>query len=404
MELGLERQKRRVAVVHDGYIPRYRVRLYELLAEISDIEYVVFHGPPPKRNPALRPSGPLRFPNVEVPNYELRLGPKAVVWQGLVRQIARGGFDALVMGAWLRFVSGLVLFPAFKAMGRPVILWGQGRDKQEDSATLLRPLMPLAETAKARIANLADGYLVYTDAGARDLAARGVRRDRIFVVHNTIDMEEQVALHAELAGADLAALRADLGLREESSVLLYVGRLYSEKRVEELVASARALNAGGSLGSPVEVVVIGDGPDRSSVAMEADGDPYIHLRGEVSDQREIARHMKVASAVVLPGKAGLAVNHAFGHGVPVITSAGDFHAPEFAYISQGRNGLIAESSAELPDVLSNFLSSAELQRRLAAGALEARDGLGADAMAAAFDRGVRTVLAGRGKERTDPDR
>ena len=392
-----EGRRPRVAVTHDGFIPQYRLRLYELLGEVDDIEYVVFHGPPPGQNAALPVSGPFRFANRKVANHELRLGSKTLVWQGLFRQLTFGEFDALVMGAFLRFASGLALFPALKATGRPVLLWGQGGEKEEDASPLMRPLLRAGAFAKAQIARIADGYLVYTDTGAELLTAGGVPANRVFVVRNTIDMEEQIALHSEFAASDREALRADLGLRPDSAVLIYVGRLYSEKRVERLLAAARTLNASGEVAAPIEVVVIGDGPQRNEIERLAAGDPRIHIKGTIADQREVARYMAVTAAVVIPGKVGLAVNHAFGHGVPVITTANRMHAPEFEYLSDEVNGLIADRMDELPAVLRRFLSSPELQRKLAAGALAARDSLSVEEMARAFDGGVREVLARRGR-------
>ena len=39
--------RKRVAILHQGFIPVYRVKFYELLNRASDISYVVFHGAPP---------------------------------------------------------------------------------------------------------------------------------------------------------------------------------------------------------------------------------------------------------------------------------------------------------------------------------------------------------------------
>ena len=36
----------RVAILHQGFIPQYRVRFYELLNQASGTQYVVFHGAP----------------------------------------------------------------------------------------------------------------------------------------------------------------------------------------------------------------------------------------------------------------------------------------------------------------------------------------------------------------------
>jgi hypothetical protein len=50
--------------------------------------------------------------------------------------------------------------------------------------------------------------------------------------------------------------------------------------------------------------------------------------------------------MLIPGYLGLAVNHAFAFGVPVVSQASPgamrFHSPEVAYIKQGENGLLSE--------------------------------------------------------------
>ena len=36
----------KVAILNHGYLPHYRVRFYELLAERGGFDYIVFHGAP----------------------------------------------------------------------------------------------------------------------------------------------------------------------------------------------------------------------------------------------------------------------------------------------------------------------------------------------------------------------
>ena len=223
--------------------------------------------------------------------------------------------------------------------------------------------------------------------------------DRVFVVRNTLDMEEQIALHAELAAVDPSELRAELGLRQDSVVLLYVGRLYREKRVDELLDAARMIE--GDPGErPVEVVIIGDGPELERLKAHAAGLENVHFVGQVDDQRRVARHMRTAAAIVMPGRAGLAVNHAFGHGRPVIVRDNGLHGPELDYIEPGRNGLIvAGDLAAFTRALAELAASPMQQEALAAGALQTRETLGMDEMAGAFDEGVQRVLAARAHKR-----
>jgi glycosyltransferase involved in cell wall biosynthesis len=124
----------------------------------------------------------------------------------------------------------------------------------------------------------------------------------------------------------------------------------------------------------------------------------VHFRGEVADQVEVARHMRVATAVVIPGAVGLAANHAFAQGVPLITKKGPFHGPEVEYLEPGVNGLIVDGdAAALAGALAELCDSPGVRRRLAEGALRSRERLGIDRTATAFDEAVRTVLGSRGR-------
>jgi glycosyltransferase involved in cell wall biosynthesis len=396
--MPVTRNPPRVALLLDGYVPRYRARLYELLAERSEIEYVVFHGRPPARNPALPATQPFRFPNREVRNAELRLGRRSLIHQRGGLSVAREDFQALVMSAQLRYASSLGLLALFKLRGRPVVLWGQGYDKDEDVGGAGRWMLAAKRRANRAMARRADAYLVYTEGGRERLLEAGLDPPRVFVVRNTLDIDEQIAIHDRLRDADTARLRIELGLRADSAVLLFVGRLYREKGVRDLLEALRTIRSAGMTRQPIELVVIGDGPELEDLRAEARDLQGVHFRGEVADQVEVARHMRVAMAVVIPGAVGLAANHAFAQGVPLITKNGPFHGPEIEYLEPGVNGLIVDGDAvALAGALAELCDSPGVRRRLAEGALRSRERLGIDRTATAFDEAVRTVLGSRGR-------
>jgi glycosyltransferase involved in cell wall biosynthesis len=383
-----------VAVILDGYVPRYRVRLYELLAERSEIEYVVFHGRPPTRKAAPCAKPPFRFPSRAVRNLELRLGVRTLIHQRGVPRTVWEDFDAVVIGAQLRFVSSLVLLGLSKLRGRPVILWGQGFDKDEDVGGVGRSALAAKRRLKRAMARQANGYLVYTEGGRHRLLEAGLDSEKVFVAQNTLDVEEQIAIHDRLRDADLTQLRSELRLRQDTVVLLFIGRLYREKRVRDLLEAVRTIRSGRMAASPIEIVVIGDGPGLPEIRSEAQRLPGVHVRGQISDQVEVARYMRVAAAVVIPGAVGLAANHAFAQGLPLITMRGRFHGPELEYLEHGRNGLVVDGGIPaFAHALAEFCDSPALQRDLAEGALRARGRLAIERTAEAFDAGVRAVLA-----------
>ena len=97
---------------------------------------------------------------------------------------------------------------------------------------------------------------------AEQLARTGVKRERIRVLHNS------VVAPAAPPAAEVAALRARLGLGEGEKVLLAVGRLSREKGHADLVRAVARLRATGP-GVDFKLVILGEGPERAAVEEEA---------------------------------------------------------------------------------------------------------------------------------------
>ncbi len=375
-------------MLKDGFIPPYRIRLFEQLAARTEASYTIIHGDAPSGSGHAAPDAPLSFPNIRVPTLELPLLGRSIRYQPVLGRLLNGRFDAVVAGSELRVPANWIAFWTWKAIGRPALLWGQGVMKEELQSRSARRLAAAGERLKGLMARRADGYLVYTAKGRDGLVSSGLDSRRVFVARNTLDIEEEIALHEEAQSHDEVALRRRFGCAPESVVLLYSGRLYAEKRVDELVHAVRELNAAAPA-RPIEAVIVGDGPSREEVERAAIDRPDVKILGEIRDPAKLAELMRIASALVIPGKVGLAANHALAHGVPVITRAGDFHAPEIEYVANDFNGLIVEGAGtDFVEALGRFASEPGLAERLAAGALASRADLSLQTMVDAFHGGV----------------
>jgi glycosyltransferase involved in cell wall biosynthesis len=320
-------------------------------------------------------------------NREFRIAGKTLVYQPAVRKVTGTGFDGAVIGAELKLLANVVLFSLLKLKRRPVLLWGQGVDKRKDEGPVMRLLSGSGSFIRLAAARRADGYAVYTSAGRDRLADAGVDPSKVFVIRNTLDVEAESELHRRFKAEPEHQLREELGLRRDSIVLLFIGRIYREKRISEFVSLLRALRDRDSSGPPVEGVVIGAGPDLERTQKQAQGLGDIHFLGEIRNSETVGRYMRVASAVVIPGAVGLAVNHAFAHGVPIITQEGPMQGPEFEYLEAGRNSVVTNGIfGEFVSAVADFVDSPQQRETLAQGALRSRESLTVASMASSFHR------------------
>jgi glycosyltransferase involved in cell wall biosynthesis len=391
----------RVAILAHGFIPKYRVRLYELLNRRDDAQYVVFHGTPPSDLGTRGAEGPFAFPAHHIDNREIRIGRWIAVYQPVLRAVLSGRYDAVVLGHEIRFLSNTILAPLCKLRGIAVLFWGFGYHYDVETGSNPAEHSKGWQTggilaSKNALTRMADGYLSYTSAGVDKLVEIGFPRDHVYVLQNTIDVTQQLLLHEKLSGADPAEIRRELGLLPHSVVLLFIGRLIDMKRVDVLIEAVRRIGAENRVSRPIETVIIGAGPVEDALKAAARDVGGVRFLGELPAGEQVARYLKVASALVIPGNVGLAVVHGFAHGRPTITRHHRLHGPEVNYITPGENGLIVDGDvAAFTDVLARFADSPEWQHELAAGALRRRDDFRIETMAERFDEAVRATIGRR---------
>jgi len=395
----MQASRGKVAILNHGYLPHYRVRFYELLAERGGFDYVVFHGAPPSWVGTEELKGPFAFSQRRIDNHEFRVGPLTLIYQPVVWEILAGGYDAIVITSESKFVSNLLLALLCKLRGIAVLQWGFGyhppRGARESDAPN-RALLAITNFIKKGFTKLADGFIAYTKSGAEQLIEWGYPRERTFFVQNTINMSEQVRLYDAEQATDPLEIRREFGLRPDSVVFTFIGRLVQIKRVDQLIETVRRINSDKLSERFVEAVIIGSGLCEAALKEQAADVPGIHFLGALPPNDEVARCLKVSAAAVVTGMIGLVANHALAHGRPVITRELETHSPEIEYIEHEKTGLIVPGDLDaFAATLARFADSPEWQARLAQGALEARDALRMDGMADRFDEAVSVTTARR---------
>lgn len=372
----------RILISHQGCVPIYRKALFDRLASLSDFEYVIACGEAPRGTDYILAQQPYDFPTLAVSNNEIFVGRKSIIWQTLVQRFWRE-FDAAILGDEIKYASHLAVIIAAKIRRRPVVLWGFGYrskfnvfgSRQENRFKLW--FLNLLSSAWLR---LADGYLAYTESGAAALSKAGFPRDRIAVMRNTVDIEQQWCLRDKIARESEADSRRALGLPSHGPVLVYFGRFLPQKRIDLLIDYVHHCKDAGRL---VSAVIFGSGTEHKNLIKHAEGLDTVFFRAP--DPIALTRALRISAAVVIPGFIGLAITHGFAHGVPMITREGK-HSPEVEYLRPGENGLILSKDDQVFfRMLDDFLADSALQKRLRVGAMSTAKQLSMDASVSALN-------------------
>lgn len=182
----------------------------------------------------------------------------------------------------------------------------------------------------------------------------GVRPDDIEIIPNAVDE----AWFRVATPEERAAARAELGVDPSVSVVLYLGALSSEKRVDRVIAATAQVPG-------AHLVVAGDGPERDRVAGLA-GESLAgrhHLLGAVDDVRPLFAAADVALLLsATEGQPGVAIEAGLS-GLPLVaTDVGGVSS----VVSSGETGVLVGPDAD-PDEAAAAIVAA-LADRAAMGA------------------------------------
>jgi glycosyltransferase involved in cell wall biosynthesis len=137
-----------------------------------------------------------------------------------------------------------------------------------------------------------DRVVVNAKAIGQFYAERGVAADRIVTIPNAIEPVENVA-------GNPASIRTSLGLKADVPTIGFIGRLWPQKRVQDLIWAADILRMSGW---QFQVLIVGDGPRRTALERFADQleiRPIVHFLGHRSDA---TRLMSAIDILALPSK------------------------------------------------------------------------------------------------------
>jgi glycosyltransferase involved in cell wall biosynthesis len=296
----------------------------------------------------------------------IRHYPGGFMWQQSMLDVMDPDRYDLVILAWdVRFLS---LWPALrkaKHKGIKTVLWGHGYSKNPKR---------LIEAARLKLGRKADGIMLYTKTTAkRYVEQHGFDAQRVFAAQNAIDQTPIRAARDAWVNRpeELAAFQREHQL-DPTQTVVFVSRLMPDNRCDLLIEAAAKLR--GDYPN-LKVVIIGSGPAQegwANLAAERGISEAVLFPGAIYDEHQLAAWMCSATLFCYPVNIGLSILHAFGYGLPVVTSDDiASHNPEIEAMIDGGNGLLyADGSLDaMANQWRKLMDDAALRAKLADEAL-----------------------------------
>ena len=368
-------------VIVQPYIPAYRVPLFvELAKRLASRGHrlVIAAGEPDRtqlqRGDATHVSGveeaTLRTRSLHAGPLRVRFSSAAQVWKSA---------DAVIVEL---SASSLDSYRALASRGIRVGVWGHvGAYVKEDSW--------LVAMLKRWQVRHADHVLAYTDGGATTAVQLGADPSNVTALNNTVDVRGLRRAVERQRTMPEANARVSLGVGS-GPVFAMIGGLDESKRIDLVVA---ALDHLWQTSSNVQLVVGGHG-ELEDLFAPARLRGQVKMLGYVDDERK-ATIARVATALLNPGRVGLIAVESMALGLPIVTTSGTRHAPEYEYLVPGVSAVeVPPIASELATTMQRMTQDSEqmdgLRRALSARA----SSFSIEAMAAAMDEAIEDLLTG----------
>ena len=368
---------KRVVIIQE-HMPHYRAKFFALLRQSlssHDIELRLIHGI--DSDPRMLSQSPDWADPVEI----TKIGPFS--WHHL-KNLCHGA-DLIIVPQEVKYLRLHLSYLMTRFSNCKFSYWGHGRNFQASDPK------SVAERLKRFLSRHVDWWFAYNDLSARVVEGIGYPKDRITSVGNTVDIVSLSKLRDSLKESSLTATREELGL-VSTNIAIYTGALYPAKRIQFLIESAILIR---QQIPDFELIMIGDGPQRSLVSKAASEHSWIHDLGPKNDQEKVP-YWAISKVLLMPGLVGLVIVDSFALGVPMVTTDYPAHSPEIDYLRDGENGLLVtcgDSVEAYANAVTGLLNDGDRLSALSEGARSSAAEHTLESMIRNFSDGVLKALS-----------
>lgn len=299
-------------------IPEYRYEVYQMLAR--EVDLTILH------NGKEINKSEIQFKQIF--SQLNRLGP--FTYLGVKLNTLCKKFDVIISEANIRHIDRNLLILKSNRTYK-WISWGIGvsasYEKKFDSDNSL-------DWIRHYILKRADANVFYSNYPVNKYIKAGFPQKSLYVANNTtyVSYEENIQYN--------------------KNKILFVGTLYKQKRIYELLRSYH--EASKIFQDIVPLDIIGSGAEYESIKnwiKKNNLDEKIKLLGPIFDPSLLEEHFRTAYACISPGQAGLSVLTSMGYGTPYITMKEAITGGEIFNIHENDNGILYDSDDELKNII-----------------------------------------------------
>lgn len=306
-----------------NYNPLYRYPIYSAMAEKFDCDFffgdTVFE--PLKSFDANKLKGFKGFIEAK------KTGIKGYIWHSNISQIFNKKYTHYVLtGDYSMIVNWLIICYA-KLFRRKVFLWCHGV-KSEVKKKRTRLILHNFFTSVT-------GILMYNHYNCKYMEMIGCEKERLHVIHNSLNTPEQTRLYKELLPSNI--YKDHFG--NDYPVVIYIGRIQKRMKVDMIIEAVKRLQKQNIL---VNAVIVGsymDGVDITQMVKEYKLEKQVWMYGPSFDENVNSELLYNADVCVAPGTVGLTAIHSLSYGTPCVTHSNhSATGPEFEAIIDGCTG------------------------------------------------------------------
>ncbi|TRZ45014.1 glycosyltransferase family 4 protein [Robertkochia solimangrovi] len=333
LPLRIDKQINLAIIYH--YFAHYRLPVLEELSHAEMLNITLLGDQKSDTDiPTIDPDGELSHLHwYSLKNHWL-LGGK-LLWQGnLLRYCISSKDDIFIfLGSAYYITTWLAMF-ILKIRRKPVLLWTHGVTNDQDGFNW---------KLRSFFYGISNGVLLYGNKAKEVMAGKGYPTSELHVIYNSVDHKKQVEYRNRYNPSVTKAIRAEFFENPGDPLLIFIGRLTPQKKLQMLPEVIRKLK---DQGESFNLLLVGDGPERSNLTEQVDAldlSAQIKFYGACYDEIRVSELVQAADMCISPGEVGLTAITALGYGTPVITHDDFNHQmPEYEAIVSGYNGMFFE--------------------------------------------------------------